>query len=262
MVTLALPDLQAAFRAHVLGEDRAELLDTVSGGTLLPAGRLAIYRNHVRLSLTAALAATFPVVARLVGEAFFAGLAGGYLRSRPPAGPVLAEYGAGFADHIAAEPAASGLSYLADVARLEWALNLAWQAAPGPALRPDELGRLAVADPRAVTIALQPGTTLLQSRWPIDLIWRANQPGSGEPDVALDGGGVALLVFRGADDAGFVVLGAQDSRFIAALVSGASLQAAADAGFSNGEGSALADCLGRLLGAGVLAAITQLGPTA
>jgi hypothetical protein len=261
MAIPALPELQAAFRAHVLGEDRAELLGAVSGGTLLPAGRLAIYRNHVRLSLTAALAATFPVVARLVGEDFFAGLAGGYLRSRPPAGPVLAEYGAGFADHIAAEPAASGLPYLADVARLEWALNVAWQAASGPALQPGDFGRLATADPQAVTIVFQAGTTLLQSRWPVDLIWRANQPGAGELDVALDGGGVALLVFRGVDDAGFVVLGAEESRFVAALISGASLQAAADAGFSSDEGSALADCLVWLLGIGVLAAITQLGPT-
>jgi hypothetical protein len=261
MAILALPELQAAFRAHVLGEDRAELMAAVSDGRIGPAGRLAIYRNHVRLSLTAALAATFPVVARLVGEAFFARLAGSYLRSHPPAGPVLAEYGAGFADHIAAEPAASGLPYLADVAWLEWALNVAWQAAPGPALQPGDLGRLATADPQQVTIALQPGTSLLQSRWPVERIWRANQIGSGEPDVALDGGGAALLVYRGADDAGFVVLGEEETRFVASLLSGASLQVAADAGFSGGEDSALASCLVRLLDAGVLAATAQLDAT-
>ena len=111
-----------------------------------------------------------------------------------------------------------------------------------------------------MTLVLQPGTTLLQSPWPIDRIWRANLPGSAETTVELGGEPAAVLVFRGADDAGFVVLTDSESRFVAALLAGDSLQAAADAGFSGAEDQALARCLARLLGSGVLAAIAQLDP--
>ena len=55
----------------------------------------------------------------MVGDDFFAGMARPFIAGSPPAGPVLSEYGTGFADFVARWPAAVGLPYLADVARLE-----------------------------------------------------------------------------------------------------------------------------------------------
>ena len=47
---------------------------------------------------------------------------------RCPPQPVLAEYGAGFPDFVADYEPARGLPYLADVARLDWALNVAFHS--------------------------------------------------------------------------------------------------------------------------------------
>ena len=65
-----------------------------------PARRFGVYRNNVIVSLVGALGDTFPVVRRLVGDDFFDAMAGVHVRAHPPASPVLAHYGAGFADWL------------------------------------------------------------------------------------------------------------------------------------------------------------------
>src|SRR6266446_490509 len=101
----SLRELQAGFRAALLaGDERGVAPDVVDDGVNASA-RLAVYRHHVRTSLTAALEATFPVVCRLVDWRFFGWLADCYVRAHPPAGPCLFEYGADLAEFIAAFPA-------------------------------------------------------------------------------------------------------------------------------------------------------------
>src|SRR5205807_5231062 len=90
-----------------------------------PAARLRIYRNHAFATLGAVLEGTFPVVCRLVDKRFFAYAAHEYLREHPPHSRCLVEYGAGFADFLAGFGPCRRLPYLADVARFEWALNIA-----------------------------------------------------------------------------------------------------------------------------------------
>src|SRR2546425_12123916 len=90
----SLRELQAGFRAALLaGDERGVAPDVVDDGVNASA-RLAVYRHHVRTSLTAALEATFPVVCRLVDWRFFGWLADCYVRAHPPAGPGLFEDGA------------------------------------------------------------------------------------------------------------------------------------------------------------------------
>ena len=133
---LALRDLQAAFAAHMMGADRADLLTTVAGDTIPAAARLSVYRHHVFESLGRALAATFPTVQALVGPDFFRGLARAFVGHALPAQPVLTEYGADFSAFIAGY----------DAARDPWALqckrnrprcgsgsrSLCWRSAPPP----------------------------------------------------------------------------------------------------------------------------------
>src|SRR5258707_12955532 len=124
-MSLALRDLQMAFAAHFAGADRDDLLASVTGDTIPAAARLAVYRHHVFDSLGTALATTFPTVRALVGADFFRRLAHDFVRESLPMQPGLAGYGAGLPAFIAGYGPAGGLPYLADIARLDWALNLA-----------------------------------------------------------------------------------------------------------------------------------------
>ena len=68
----SLRELQRGFSAATLSRDPAALaaLSIVSGG-LDPGTRIAVYRNNVLGNYRKALAATYPVVRRLVGAPFF-----------------------------------------------------------------------------------------------------------------------------------------------------------------------------------------------
>ena len=82
--------------------------------------RFAIYRNNVILSLSVAVADTFPVVKRLIGDECFNAAAVSFVRKHPPAQPSLLFYGEKFIHFIKTYPACVELSYLSDIAQLEW----------------------------------------------------------------------------------------------------------------------------------------------
>lgn len=72
----SLAELQHAFARAIWDGADGEVVGAIRGDGLLPEARVALYRHHVFTTLTAALAATYPVVSRLVDERFFAYAAG------------------------------------------------------------------------------------------------------------------------------------------------------------------------------------------
>ncbi len=224
---LALLDLQAAFAAHIVGDDRADLVASVVGDTIPAEARLRVYRHHVFHSLATALSATFPTVQALVGDEFFRGLARAFVASALPENPVLSDYGAGFAAFIEGYAPAGGLPYLADVARLDWALNAAFHSPAEPRLGVADLAAIPVEQLPGKSISLAPGAAVVRSVYPIDRIWAAAQPGASNDTVDLASGGARLLVLRRPDDAGFVALSAGETAFVEALAAGQPLEEAA-----------------------------------
>lgn len=142
---------------------------------------LRIYRNNVIHSLTKALEAQFPVVARLVGAEFFGALARDYIRSEPPLQAALTLYGMTMPAFIRNSPACRPLQYLADVATLELLCQQALHAEDAAVLDPRIL---ASVDPELLGDAhlhLHPSATLLQSPFPVHHIREENlkdEPGS------------------------------------------------------------------------------------
>ena len=132
---LALRELQEAFAAHLAGQEQPALAAEIGPA----AARLRIHRHHVLDSLASALAATFPTVQAVVGTDFFTGLARAFIVQSLPNQPVLAEYGAGFPGFIAGHAVVRDLPYLADVALLDWMLNLAFHAPAGARLAASDL---------------------------------------------------------------------------------------------------------------------------
>ena len=254
---LALPDLQAAFAAHVAGGDRTDLVAAVVGDSISADARLHVYRHHVRHSLSAALAVTFPTVQALVGEGFFRGLAQGFIAQALPAQPVLAEYSADFPAFVAAYEPACSMPYLADIARLDWALNVAFHSPVGRRLAAADLAGIPAERLLSMPIALSDGAALIRSRYPIDRIWNASQPGATADPVDLDAGRVALLVLRRSDDAAFIVLDEGDAAFVATLAEGASLEIAAEQAMGAEPSFDLSTVFARLLSLEAFAATQQ-----
>ncbi len=226
----ALRDLQAAIRDAILGGDARPVARHIAGDGLESQARLEIYRHHVFTTLTAALRATFPVVCRLVDARFFAYAADSYVRRHPPAGPCLAEYGATFPAFLAGFPPCRAHAYLPDVARLEWAMNVALHADESAPLDTTRLAAMPVEAIPRLTFRLDPSVSFVASPWPIDRIWRANQddPG-GEGVVNLDAGGIHLEIRRVGGDVTVRAIDASRYTFRRALHEGHILEQAAAA---------------------------------
>jgi hypothetical protein len=240
----ALRELQSAFLGAMFGSDTPQLLETIVGDGVLPAARLQIYRHHVLTSLTDVLQATFPVICRLVHERFFRYVADAYIRQYPPEAPCLFEYGAHFPDFLMTFAPCRHLEYLGDVARLEWAMHLAWHVEACTPLDPTALGGLAAHDVAQLTLQFDPSVTLLASPWPIDQIWRVHQAVEEEPlPVDLSAGGVALEIRRWEDDVGCRRLDPAISTFRTMLVAGHPLARAVAAAL---EASQAFDCVAAL----------------
>jgi hypothetical protein len=144
--------------------------------------RFAVHRNNVAAGLIGALEERFPTVLRLVGPAFFRGMARRYAELEPPRSPILLRYGDTFPRFIENFPPAASVPYLADVARLEFARGVAYHAADAPPLAPCAFADLDEQALAATTARLHPSVTLMSSRFPIVSIWEAHQR---KPEPAL-----------------------------------------------------------------------------
>ena len=90
---LPLRDLQQMMARDVLAESAGALANLIREDGLPADRRLQVYRNNTIISLTEALKATYPVVAALVGEQFFAHAAKAFIAAHPPREPVVGEGG-------------------------------------------------------------------------------------------------------------------------------------------------------------------------
>ena len=184
-----LAALQSSFAAAILHQDA------------VPPGfderGFLVHRNTVLSALCEALRLSYPVTDKLVGSAFFDQAALAHARRDPPRQPVLARYGAGFTETLAAQAGSGDLPYLADVARLEWAVDQAGHDLPG-------FDRaLTIQTPQGLaTLAMAPSLRLLRLDHAVLTIWQAIAQERYEEleTVAWRAGPQWLAVHHGDDD--------------------------------------------------------------
>ncbi|MEP6997486.1 MAG: DNA-binding domain-containing protein [Betaproteobacteria bacterium] len=224
----SLLEIQRGMAATIFGDDAALVALGVVAGGISAAARIDIYRNNVLGNYRKALAATFPVVRRLVGAAFFDAAIDAFVRAHPSNRGDVNRYGGDLARFLADYAPARSLGYLPDVARLEWAIDQAGIAADAPAFDFAALAALAEDAHASLRFVLHPSAQLIESRYPILHIWRVNQPdGHGPPDVDLGEGGDSLLVARGEHGVGVERLGPGETALLRALGRDAPLATAA-----------------------------------
>jgi uncharacterized protein (UPF0276 family) len=252
--TAALARLQQDFADALLSDAAGDALAAVLRPAPL-AARLAVYRGNLAGSWTRALAGAFPVVAQLVGDAFFAALAREYGRRHPAAEADLHAFGAGFAAFLDGFPHVADLPYLPDMARLEWLLHRAYYAADAAPLAP---AALACVDPETFgqcRLPRHPAAAVFASRWAVVPLWQAHRPGSGVPfpdDVARPSQG---LVYRLGWEPDVLALEAADCRALGALEEGATVAEALDEALAIDAGFDLAPRLGQWMAHAAFAAV-------
>lgn len=154
----ALADLQADFARYLLRDadgSAAQPLVRVAPG-IDAAARMNVYRHAYRERLHETLCNDYPVLRRLMGDAAFAGLAYACIDAHRSASPNIRWYGGVLPDIAAGRQPWQAAPALAAMARFEWAIGLAFDAADAPALAVDALAQVPAADWAGLGFILQP----------------------------------------------------------------------------------------------------------
>ena len=264
MPTLA--DTQAAF-AEALTDPAHPAPGEVrrpGGGSSqsLQTKRFDIYRNNVTVAAIDALGETFAAVRVLVGDEFFRATARAYLDQSPLRSPLLFRYGATFGDFLDSFPPAERLPYLGDVARLEFVRLQAYHAADAAPLEISALGEIPPEQVAGVTLNPHPSVSLIRSVYPVVSLWGASSGLMSSDDVKMGQAEDALTVRPGLD-VETRILPPGGAGFLAALLDGKTLGAAAEAGAAEASDFDLSAHLAGLFETGtfVEAVLPSSGPS-
>lgn len=220
----SLAELQRGF-ADALRDPGAPPPDAVRRAAGTP-GRFNVYRNNMAAGLVDALRATFPAVQRLVGKEYFDAVARAYIDRHPPGSPVLLLYGRDLGSFLESFPSASGVPYLGDVARLEWARVNALHAADAAPMEIAALAGLSAEKLEAAVLSPHPSLNRVDSPWPVVSLWRACLDAGDSQEVDMSGREHAVVI-RPALKVGVYAAPPGAGAFLEALQNGSALGAAA-----------------------------------
>lgn len=182
----ALAEQQASMLAALLGRGSLDALqanlrvDSSAQARWVQRG-IEVYRANAAACAERSLAGTFPVLAQMIGLESFEPLARHLWQQQPPQRGDLAQWGAALPDFLAAAPQLVAEPFLADVARVEWALHEA-ATAEDAVLDAPSFALLAIED-APHTLAISKGCVLLRSAYPVATLVNAHL--SSEPTLEV-----------------------------------------------------------------------------
>lgn len=254
---LSLERLQSRLARTVLHGDVMGVAGLLSAGRADPYSRLRIYGNNTRSSLTATLMTVFPVTVRLVDERFFRYAASEFIRRHPPVEARLVRYGADFPRFLRTFDGLTDLAFVAETARLEWAIAEALDCAAVPACPASALGAASALE--TPDLRLQPSLRLMVSHWPALTIWSDHQRETSPHVAGAEPRTERIAVWRAGDNVRFQLLCAANFAFRHALAHGQGLDRAAMRALAEDAQFDLADALARLFIDGLVAGIGRPG---
>ncbi len=228
-----LVDIQGLFAAALVDPARRrDLLTACRGDEWLTALRFDLYRDNLRASWEKALAAAYPVLQRYVGEKVFLAISGLYGGHFPSRSGDLNRFGGNLPSFLEQFPALSDHPWLADLARLEWAVHGSHYAADEGALAAEAAARMGADALDTLAVELHPTCRLIHSPWDIAALWRwhqAPEPGPWTDDIRRP---VTALVCRPHWKVTVRALDAGQTAGLAGIASGARLGDALEAAFT------------------------------
>jgi hypothetical protein len=134
-----LAQLQQSFQAQVL-QGEAGIAGQIVADDRFPVSlRLGVYSHAYAARLVEALAETFPAVQAALGADLFARHVGGFVRAHPSRCRSVRDFGADLPQWLACRFSGPRAQGIADLARFEWAMAGAFDAADSPPLKSESL---------------------------------------------------------------------------------------------------------------------------
>lgn len=188
---IGLAGLQADFQDYLLGRSNT-MASRVNNTAKADAGLLlSVYRHAYGARLTEALGEDFDVLRQLVGDDAFAEIGATYAEACPSSHFSLGQFGHGLADFLTATAPWSERPYLGELARFEWTLRRAFDAADATAITAAALVGIPGDAWPGLTFRLLPSLRRLDLAWTVPQAWQAIKSGA---NAILPPAQVALTV--------------------------------------------------------------------
>lgn len=160
-----LAALQQRFQGHVLRGPDGPQADV--------RGHMEIYVNAYRGRLREALADNYPVLYRALGDDGFRELSAAYIDAHPSPFRSIRWFGDRLAEFIAHNPGVVPHPALLDIARMDWAMRGAFDAADAMPLSFDDLAGIPPEEWPGLHFTLCPSFRTLSLDWGIESLWHA-----------------------------------------------------------------------------------------
>jgi len=192
----SLSELQSALLAYLLWADRGVLAHVADAAGEPALTRLAIYGEAYALRLVEVLGADYGTLHAHLGDEAFQDLGRAYARARPSHFRSVRWFGGGLADFLASTPPWDAQPHLAELARFDWALSLAFDAADREPLQLEAVAAVAPADWPAMRLEFHPSCSRLELHGNAAGQRRALDAGEPLPDTEWTTEPRAWLVWR------------------------------------------------------------------
>ncbi len=190
----ALAELQQSFQRAVLAEERSPGLFAAEGADV--NGGFNLYLVAYRARLAGALRDNFPVLHRALGDEAFNALAGNYIDAHPSHFRSIRWFGDKLVSFLDAAPERLPHPALADIARMDWAICCAFDAAGAVPFSLPDLAALSPEEWPAHRFSLLPSARLIGLAWCVEPVWRALNEDEGADTEVPEPSSHALLVWR------------------------------------------------------------------
>ena len=191
---------QAALEAYLTDESTLPsdvLLEQIRSSTALSALEgLKIYHNAYRARLLTVLREDFPALYHWMGEESFEQLAMAYIAAWPPRHFSIRWLGEKLPEFIGCYVAEPQLSPMRELAKLEWAFTLAFDAQDAEALSLERMSSFSAEDWISLSVSLTPSTRWLPLQYNTLELWKTAKSGDRLPSITRLPANQDCLVWR------------------------------------------------------------------
>lgn len=191
-----LARIQQQFQEYLL-HGTCDVEEHIVGTRDMPArARLGIYRNAYRARLAEALETNYPALAKLMGEQNFATLAQEYVAAHDSHSFSLRQYGHELAQWLAASEQYRSMPLLVELARWEWAMAEAFDAADAEPIGTRALACKLPGEWASMRMTFHPSVRILMLHWNAPQMWKAMLDEGVRPRAAVSREPTPWLLWR------------------------------------------------------------------
>jgi hypothetical protein len=214
-----LHSLQRDFQSHIFRSDK----NISSAVTVAPGvdarARLSIYSTAYRARLLESLQTDYPALRVFVSEETFDSICRDYAEAHPSTSPNIRWFGSHLTQFLKrTHPPEQG--YLHEIAALEWAMTLAFDAADGTVMDISEMSRVPAETWPQMSFVAHPSLQRLELSWNVASIWKAVDAKKETPTATKGKSPMPWIVWRKELKIYFRSLAVEEAWAIDALIAG------------------------------------------